>query len=156
MIFVWKVFCLAYHHPACIHDKYFIRIHDCVQSVGYCQHCALLKFSSDGSLDEGICSVTMSDGHCISLYTFLVINGQWKLPHWTDHQNVLAFDTTSVCVHISHIMITTIYSENLNCCWLTYWFEGSVVNLESVNILIGLTAIKILESKTSKSTCGWL
>jgi hypothetical protein len=50
------VFSHTYHHDACFHDKYLVRVHDCIQSVGYCQYCALVKFCSDSSLDQGICS----------------------------------------------------------------------------------------------------
>jgi hypothetical protein len=73
------VFSDTYHHDACFHDKYLVRVHDGVQSVGYCQYCAMLKFCSDSSLDQGICSVKESNVDLV-LYMSILLTHMQDMP----------------------------------------------------------------------------
>ena len=47
-IIIFKEIPIISHFSPCV-------VHDCVESVGDCENCALLKLHPDGALDEVIC-----------------------------------------------------------------------------------------------------
>lgn len=51
----YLIMCIVtYNSSSSWHYKDLVRVHDCVQSVSDCQHCAICKLAPDCALDQGI------------------------------------------------------------------------------------------------------
>jgi hypothetical protein len=95
----WSVKPRTHHNRPSIHNKDFVTIHNSVQPVSYCQHCAVGKLLSDGLLYKSISPTKNKSDQIKCLCLLYKITCVWRS-------------------HNNNIINSIIPSRNIGCLWL--------------------------------------